>query len=263
MKRKQCLVFIMTFVAAAWLQALAVTTEVEVNVEPKISSAFVWRGQVLNDESCFQPTLAFLGTDFSITAWGNWDLTTVSNATRNTRVDATLDYTTSAASQLLSVGLVSYIYRDSPSVGPDDTFEVYVRDAVDIVLLPTLTVFYDFSAIKGFYGNFSLAHSFQLVEDTLYLECKTVLGAADGDYNEAAFGYLEDPADPEDFQADKAALVDLTVSLSLPYWRTDKLVLTPTVKYTSLMDSQIRDAVDRSGQDTDLFYYSFSVAYIF
>jgi hypothetical protein len=264
MKRRHSIALAVALVAAAWFQAQAVVTDVEVNVEPKISSAFVWRGQVLNDEWCFQPTIALQGSNFSLTAFGNWDLTSVTNSTRNTRVDTTLDYSMPSESQILSVGLVAYIYRDSPSVGPDDTFEIFARDTVKVLLLPTATLYYDFSDIKGFYGTFSLAHSFKLIEDTLSLDFKVTLGAGDSKYNEAVFGYLEDPnGGPGTFRADRAALADLTASVSLPFLRTDSLAFTPSIKYTSLLDSNIRDAVDRSGQKTGLFCYSLAVSYIF
>jgi len=264
MKCRPSAVLAVALVSVAWFQAQAVVTDVEVDIAPKISSAFVWRGQVLNDEWCFQPTVTLQGSNFSLMAFGNWDLTSVTNATRNTRVDTTLDYSMTHESQVLSVGLVAYIYRDSPSLGPDDTFELFARDAVNVLLLPTATLYYDFSDIKGFYGTFSLAHSFKLIEDTLSLDFKVTLGAGDSKYNKAVFGYLEDPnGGPGTFQADQAALVDLTASVSLPFWRTDSLIFLPAIKYTSLMDSGIRDAVDQSGQRTDLFYYSLAIAYIF
>jgi len=264
MKCRQSVVLAIAFAAVACFQAQAVVTDVEVDIEPRISSAFVWRGQVLNDEWCFQPNVTLQGSNFSLMVFGNWDLTSVTNATRNSRVDTTLDYSVTLESQILSAGLVAYIYRDSPTLGPDDTFEFFARDAVNVLLLPTATLYYDFSDIKGFYGTFSLAHSFKLIEDTLSLDFKVTLGAGDSKYNEATFGYLEVPeGEPGTFEADKTALVDLTAAVSFPFWRTDSLVFMPTIKYTSLMDSGIRNAVNRSGQDTELFYYSLALAYMF
>lgn len=263
MKNRSSVVLAIALATVAWLQAHAVVTEVEVDIQPKVSSAFVWRGQILNDEWCFQPFVVFQGSNFALSAWGNWDLTSVSNATRNTRVDVTLDYSTMVRSQLLSAGLVAYIYRDSPSVGPDDTFEVYVSDAVDVLLLPSLTLYYDFSDIKGFYGTFSLAHSFELVEETLNLDFKVSLGAGDSKHNEATFGYLEDPAAPELFDADQASLTDLSAAVSLPLCPREGLLIIPAIKYMTVLDSDLSDALERADEDTDIFYYSLAVGYSF
>ena len=265
MNCRQSVALAMALVTTAGFQARAVVTEVNVSVEPKVSSAFVWRGEILNDEWCFQPTLGLQGSNFSLRAFGNWNLTSVTNSPKNTRVDTTLQYMTTTDSQILKAGLVAYIYRDSPSQGPDDTFEVYVRDTVDVLLLPSLAVYYDFSDIQGFYATFSLAHGFTLVEDTLSLDVRTTLGAGDKKYNEAVFGQPEeDPsADIEATDVDRTALVDLTVEVSLPLQPRDGLTITPAVKYMSLMDSNIRDAADRTDQDRDIFYYTLAVEYAF
>ena len=264
MQHRQTVVLAAALVAAAWTHSQAVPTELEVSIEPKVSSAFVWRGQVISDEWSFQPTVSFQASNLTIKALGNWELSSDTNASEHTRVDTTLDYSAPVGPQLWSAGFVAYLYQHAPSDSVGNTYEVYVRDVIDVFLLPSLTVYYDLSQIKGFYGSFSLARSFDLVKDMVAMDVKVALGAADGKYNRAVFSYPEDTATGrEAFDADKTSLVDLTASVSFPFWPADNVTITPAVKYMNLLDSDLRNAANRIGKDTDIFYYSLALEYKF
>jgi hypothetical protein len=165
---------------------------------------------------------------------------------------------------MLSSGLIAYIYHDDSSRRNDDTFEVFMESILDVPLLPSVRVYYDFGEIGGFYSSFALAHSFHLLKDTVALDLRADVGVADQDYSSGRFSFPGNEAEGiEPFVPEAASLVDLTASASLPVSLGDHVELTPGLRYMTLLDSDIKAAAEDAGEDADVISYDITFTIYF
>ncbi len=227
--------------------------KVGVDAEALVVSKYVWRGLEVNEDPVLQPALTVTYGGFSFNLWGNMDLTDFgedecvytsdceSRAGQFTEIDLTLDYSRSFEKITLGAGIISYQFPNWDE--SEDTHEVYLALAYDCLLAPALTIYYDFDEVDGFYANFAVSHSFA-INNEAGIELAASIGYGDSDYNEAYFG------------VDDNAVVDINCSVALPYQVTDKITITPVLNLTSLVDSDLRDAVDDksySNNETNIY----------
>ena len=250
----------LTVLAVACMPATAATPDIVCDLECEFVSAYVWRGLTINDEFCFQPSLTLTEGDFSINVWGTWDLTDVPNSSQHTRVDASMDYTTAYGRHIVTLGVVGYMYPDEPAGVSADTAELFASYAFDVASLPSVSLYYDLEK-DGVYLVFALAHSFEL-HDRVALDLSVSLGAGDEHYNDEAVALATGNAGPG-FNPTDPTLVDVTARMMLPIYVTDRLLVTPSLKFVSLLDSDIRDAMAAAGMDEDQVVYGVSASLTF
>ena len=160
----------------------------EFGVDLAFANKYVWRGMLLTDGPVFQPaaTLGYKGA--SINVWGNLDLNNANdNAGEFNEVDLTLDYTHSIKEFSVSGGM---IYYDFPNTDFRSTLELYLAAGVDILLQPSITVYFDVDQAEGIYGTFGLSHSFDLPDSdsvSWSLDLATSIGLGSSKYNDFYF----------------------------------------------------------------------------
>lgn len=218
------------------------------SLDVPVLSAYVWRGQVVNDEAVLQPTFTISKGGFSLNWWGNFNLTdsATGHEAEFSEYNIAIRYDTTCplTGADISLGVVQY---DFPNVSladvagnlslVNDTREAFLGVSFgDVLLAPSVTVSYDFKEADGFYGSFGVGHSFAL-SDAIALDLGAALGAATGDWGDFYFGKAE-------------GLTDYSVSLSLPIAITDAFSITPGVAYTALLG----DAKDAVEADASLYF---------
>lgn len=235
--------------------------ELEYEAEVGVVSAYAWRGLVINDEPCIQPSLALASGGMSASLWATHDLTDVPGSSRHTRIDGSVHYEAACGPHVLSSGLTAYVYPDVSDGRMDNTVEWSLGYALDMYLLPSFTAYYDFEK-DGIYCALSVAHSREWADGRVAADVNLSLGAGDENYNSESLDDLVgarastyDPEDPE--------LVDLTVSLELPLKAGDLWEITPGVTYSSLVGSELRDAVKEAGRDASEVVFSLSAGAAF
>ena len=135
---------------------------------------------------------------------------------------------------------------------------------MDTILLPRISVYYDFAEIEGLYATFSIAHGWHIIKNRMDFDLRLGLGLATENYIEEVFGVeADEEAGIEEFEADGAGLVDLTVSAAFPIIISPSTMLTPEVRYSSLMDSDIADAQDSQDIDADQLVYGVTFSMMF
>ncbi len=196
---------------------------------------YVWRGMVLTDGPVFEPsaTLGYKGA--SINVWGNLDLDNVNGTSGDfNEIDLTLDYTRSIKEFSLSAGL---IYYDFPNTDFRSTLELYAGVGLEILLQPTVTVYFDVDQAEGIYGTLGLSHSFALPGSDAVswsLDLATSVGLGSSQYVDFYFG------------VDNAAFTDFYAEGSLPVTILDTVTVTPYVGVSMVLDNALRKAVDDS-----------------
>ena len=217
--------------------------ETSVSVDVPVLSAYVWRGMVLNDEAVLQPGLTGGIGGFSVNAWSSMDLTDNQGTTGDfDEMDWTVSYSQTLGKFELGAGLVDYTFPNSTVTAEAEdgtetvsalpsTKEFFASVGVDVLLSPSLTVYYDFDEVDDFYAVASIGHSFELM-DKVGLDLSAALGYGGSDYNTFYFGYED------------AALNDLVLGAALPIALTENVSQTPSISYMLLPDSDLGDAAE-------------------
>lgn len=250
----------------------------EGNLDVGGHSAYVWRGQVYNDDPVLQPSFT-ASTDWglSFNAWGNFNLTDKLGADVEhefNEVDLTVSFAFPLESFNIEVGLAEYVFphsttetegateEETVTVAAKGTRDVFVSAGLNTILSPTLTVSYDLDEVDGFYAQLEISHSIEIAPG-LEVGLSLWAGGGDGDYNTYYFG------NDAGIDVDKTALNDGNAKLKLDYTLSSALCLSGYVQYTTLLSSDIKDAADALGKaevlynDGDIVLGGVSASYTF
>lgn len=222
---------------------------VSVNVDLPLLSAYVWRGQVLNDEAVFQPSITVAKDGFSLNVAENVNLTNISteHAPEATETDLTFSYSTRIHSLAASIGWIEYLFSNQPVPG---TREVFVSAGLpDLPGSPTIAAYHDFKEINGTYFVLSTGYSKTFDTDKVTIGLSGSVGYGSAAYNKGYFGI------------DSASFNDLTLGLTASIKAADNLTVTPIVQYVTLLDSDIRNAAKSWYKDNRQVVFGLKVSY--
>lgn len=217
----------------------AVEPAVSVDADFALYSAYVWRGQVFNDDPVFQPALNMSKGGFGFNAWGNCNLTDTDTIEPGlSEIDLTLSYGGMAGKVKYGFGLIEYCFIRQASAGdrsPEESpgsREVYASLSLPgLAVAPTINVYRDIAETGGTYASAGLVVSRELTKK-LTLELATLLGVADQNYNDYYFGVAE------------SAVNDLNVGATLSLQLRDSVSVALGLAYTWLPDAGIRDGAE-------------------
>jgi len=211
-----------------------------------LASSYNSRGMLLTDEPVFQPAVSLsLSNGLYFTAWGNMDLTGRMCPDANTEfseVDFTVAYQRSWQEFQLEIGWIEYLYPHQTSqkadgtgsryYATDGTREIYGKIGAIVGLLqPSVTVYYDFDEVYGFYVMAGLTAERSLT-DCLKVNVGALLTYADAKYNRFNFG------------VDGGGLNDGSLSVGADWKITERLTLSACIQYMRLLNPYIREAAE-------------------
>lgn len=225
---------------------------VSASADVTLASAYVWRGQVLNDEPVLQPTFSVSKGGFSIGWWGNVALTDQMTGDEGefSEHDFTISYTMACPLTGAEVvfGVVNFDFPNQATKDTNgvitgvaaDTREVFVTYTLsEILLSPSVSINYDFKEADGFYASLGLSHGIKLAEN-ISLELGATVGAANKDWGSFYYG------------GDVEGFTDWSVSAALPISITENLSVKPAVAFSQLLG----DAKDQYDAGSTVFYDS-------
>jgi hypothetical protein len=227
----------------------ATSQAAEANLDLPVNSAYVWRGQVLNDEAVFQPSLtASAENGLSFNTWASFNLTdSLGTDLENefSEVDLLASYAVPVEVVDVTVGAAEYLFPNQTLVTENEdgtttsasvpsTREAFVTvGKEDLTLSPSATLYYDFGQVNAFYGLLSVSQGYEVSKE-LSLNATLSIGAGDSEYNTYYFG------------KDNAALNDGNAKLGASYALNEALTLNAFAMYTYLLDTSIRDAAKQN-----------------
>ncbi len=186
------------------------------------SSSYIWRGFDLNptQKMVLQPSVdySFGKSGLDLNIWGSFSFV---NRYSN-EIDLTLSYTFKPSENLrLKTGLIHYgwYFAEDFSLKNDTSHEIFVSAGLpNLVIHPSLTVFYDFTNGDGFYLQLETGHSITITQ-SIQTELSASLGYNGGQW-------LAEGADP--------GFSDLNIGLAVlfEYKGWD---ITPFVNYTFVL----------------------------
>lgn len=207
-----------------------------------VYSKYLWRGFDLSedDDYVIQPGVDVSAGNFTMSFWGNIS----ENTGEMNEVDLTLDYSTSLT-DLISISVGNIMYNvDTNDESANTTNEVYVGVALDTILEPALTVYYDYDEFdKSIYATVGVSHGIDL-SDALSLS----LGLT-GSYVSVDDESLED----------ESWAHNVELSAGADYAVNDSITISGSVLYSEPLSDE---AEDNAGID-DEFTGGVSVSYAF
>lgn len=209
-------------------------TEVSGSASVDVMSNYVWRGQKLSNSYVIQPSVGITYGGFGANLWSNidpdWD-----DETEITETDVTVNYAFSIEKFSFDVG---YIYYGLEAA--EDTQEFYISAGYDMMLSPSLTLYYDFDVGEGGFVIASIGHAFELTKDIA-----VNLGAS-ASYNisNEVMGFDEDGDDFSDFYNG-----EISASVSIPVWKA--ISIEPKIAYSFPLSDDAEDAIEAISDDGD------------
>jgi uncharacterized protein (TIGR02001 family) len=197
-------------------------------------SKYVWRGFELSDDSLvIQPSLTTSYKGFSANLWANLDTDYYATESHNwNETDLTLSYDGAYEKLGYGVGWIYYALED----GAEDTQEFYGTLSYDILLAPTLTMYFDTDEFGGaWYANLGFGHTFMIAE-----KYGLDLGLS--------FGYLDDGNDYSEFHNGL-----LSASMSFPIGKY--VAITPEISWSFALSDEASDLIEGGPSNEDNFVY--------
>jgi hypothetical protein len=205
--------------------AVAFAQPPTITLDVPVSSDYVWRGQVYDDEPVIQPSLAMEVDGFGLEYWQNYS--TKDDVLNEYNITAS--YTREFGPVSLSLGLINFDY---PNTADPSTQEVFIGLEMEGLISTFITAYYDINETEALYAELGASYSYQLV-DKVSIELAVSMGVGDEAYSEYWF-YMPD-----------ARLQDGNVRLSIPWELTDQLKITFSEQFTTMLDFDIHnDAID-------------------
>lgn len=226
----------------------------EASIGADVMSAYVWRGQVLNDEVVLQPDFA-ASTDFGLSfdVWGNMDLTDNLGASgKFSEIDLVAAYTVPMPEDSIVGVDLAVINYQFPQAGGDTT-ELGATVGFDTFLAPFVAANWDIDAVAGgIYLSAGLGYEQAVDEEgALVLNAAAAIGWGNSDYNKGYFG------------SDSSAMNDANLSAGASYAVSETVSLGLSVAYSAMIDSDIEDGAEATFGDKDSFYGGLSASYSF
>ncbi len=223
-----------TIVLVLTLTAARTYAEVSGSASAGVFSNYVWRGQKLSNSIVVQPSVGITYEGFGANLWANYD-TDYTDQGELTETDLTLNYTFSYDKFSFDVGYIYYGLE-----GADDTQELYASVAYDMLLSPTITVYYDYDEGEGAFVVVSLGHSFELPAGM------TLSIGASASYN------IENKVMGTDSNGDEFSDFyngEVSAAVSIPV--TKAISIEPMVAYSFPLSNDAEDAIEAISDDGD------------
>ena len=210
-----------------------------------IMSNYVWRGQKLSESLVIQPSVGITYGGFDANLWSNFDSDwkvddTDDGQGKVTETDLTLSYSFSMDKFSFSGGYIYYALE-----GAHDTQELFVSVSYDVLLNPSLVLYYDYDEGQGAFIIASIDHSFDLGKN-IPLD---VGASASYNINNKVMGVDEDGDDFSNFYNG-----ELYASVTFPV--TKAISIAPKIAYSFPLSNDAKEAISSISDDgdKDIFY---------
>ena len=234
------------FVAIIFLTASVYAEEPKTSgyASVDLMSNYVWRGQKLSNSVVVQPSVGITYGVFGANIWANYDSDSKIDEGDGhgefNETDVTFSYTRSMDKWTFGAGYIYYALNNA-----NDTQELYLSAAYDILLKPTLAVYYDFDEGNGAFLVASVGHSFEVAKGINW----NIGASASYNINNKVMGFDEDGDDFSNFYN-----AELSTSLNIPVWKA--ISITPKFAYSFPLSNDAEDALEKISDDgdKDIFY---------
>jgi len=210
---------------------VSAAVEVSGDVYVGVSDKYLWRGFDLSgSEAVAQGGMDISAGNFTFSYWNNMQLGTDEGeglqSGESTETDIVIDYSTDL-SEMVSISVGNIFYNLD---GLDDTNELYLSLALNTILSPAFTVYYDWDAADedGLFYTLAVGHDIALTE-ALSLS----LGAL-ASYNQSSDYAVGDYDEFHDYE----------LSAGLDFALTEQVSIGASFIFSEGLSDEARDAID-------------------
>ena len=223
----------------------------DVTAAADVNSAYVWRGQTLNDGLVIQPSLDITKGGFGLNIWGNFDVDDYGDRRESgefSEVDLTASYVFNLNTADLAVGYIEYLYPYTGRSDTQGTREIYgsLGLPLPIGFSMALDAYYDFDEINDIYINLGFDYEYNFSQQ---------LSAGAG----VSIAYAGD-----EYCADgSAGLYDYNFTIFMNFALDEALSTSAFIKYTDSMDDDNLADIDQGGALDVNIYGGVGISYAF
>lgn len=215
-----------------------------------LNSAYVWRGQTLNDSLVFQPSVDVVEGNFGFNVWGNLDIDDYDDRYDSgefSEVDITLSYLFKVQKMDFTVGYIEYLYPTTKRSGREGSREIYGSMGLPLAsgLSLDMDLYYDIDELNDIYLNLGFNYTYALSQQ-LSLDAGMSIAYAGDEY----------------CYDDSAGLYDYNFLVSGKFALDEDLSVSAFIKYTGSMDDDNLKEYEHGGLDVN-FYCGIGVSYGF
>jgi len=239
--KKVCIALVAVLLAFGTLVPAALAAiEVEGDAYIGFYDKYLWRGFDLSgSEGVVQGGVDLSTKGFTLSYWTNYQASDDKDGGfkggEANETDITLDYTASLNDSVsVSVGNIFY-HLD----GLDDTNELYFGAALNLLLSPSFTVYYDYDEAEsdGLFFSVSVGHTFELSEK---LGVNLGAGVSYNQASDASVFFVNAAGENETYRD----WHNYELSVSADYALTDQLSVTPSFLVSSPISDEAKKAID-------------------
>lgn len=243
-------------------------SQTEVSAEAALVTAYVWRGQVYNNDFVFQPQLTASQYGVSLNVWGNYDLGKNVAGIENdfSELDISLAYTLPLNLNDFSfdVGVINYNFpanadgldSDGNPIGENAQSVTELFGAAHLMsfqeyVIPSVTLFGSVHRAHGVYILFDVVAPYQL-SDFAWVEGGVSAGWGDSSYNDYYWGGNQD-----------GKFNDFNFYVNGSYEIYENVTASANITYTMLNGGSIRNAAKALYEDDQKVWAGVNIAYDF
>ena len=239
-------------------------SDVEVTAEVALVSAYVWRGQVQNEDFVLQPQLTVAKNGISFNIWGNYDFSKNYNKVDNdfSEIDLSLAYSLplDLNDVAFDIGVVSYQYPANGPGGTNSKSTTELFAAAHMLtfkdyVIPSVTFFGDVKEIDGTYILFDIVAPYQ-VSDYFWVEGGVSTGWGNTRYNSAYWGAGGTVSQDKGFN-------DFNFYGTASYEILDGLTASLNLTYTGVYGGSIEKGAKATYEAAEKFWGGVNLAYDF
>ena len=236
----------------------------ESTLEIGLASAYVDRGQVINDNPVLQPQLTLSQYNYSLNLWANYDLGANMDNVRNaiSEFDIAFAYSlpVDVNQMAIDVGLINYNYPGNGDSSNPSTTELFLSSTIlsfQNLFTPSITMYADIQEYPGVYFLFDIFAPYELSE---YVGL--VYGFSAG-YGNTSYNDEKWSVNPSTSNND-AGWTDFNLYVNASYEVSDTLTAAASLNYMSLNGSAFETAASAIGyQANQIIWGAVNIAYDF
>lgn len=231
MKKVSVVLIAALLFAASFVSTSVAAIEVEGDAYVGVYDKYLWRGFDLSgSKAVAQGGVDISAGNFTLSYWSNMQLSSDAGAGLEsgeiTETDIVLDYSFDL-NDLVSVSVGDIFYSLE---GMKDTNELYLSVALNTILEPSFTIYYDWDQADedGLFYSASIGHSFELSD-----KASLSLGALVS-YNQECDYSVGDYSDFHNYE----------LSAGVDYAVTDQISISPSIMFSEGISDEAKAAID-------------------
>jgi len=238
----------------------------EATLEVALASAYVWRGQVYNNDAVIQPQITLSQYGFSMNMWASYDLGSNKDGVQSdvSEFDISFAYSlpVDVNEMAIDVGLINYNYPDNGTDLSDNnpsTTEVFISGTIlsfKDTFIPSITAYADIEEHPGVYVLFDLFVPYEVSEYVSFAGGFTA-GYGNTSYNDEVWTASGSGTFDAEFS-------DFSLYAVASYEVSDELTAAATLNYSMLNGGSFERGAAAAGYEADeKVWASVNIAYDF